>query len=97
MFSFTVGMFVRLTEGRSGWQMLACQPSCTADRYVMSDLYWKIWNSDEQMRIEILEKVGIQNRAHPLFLASRLHCAKPMWYNVRVRLKGGGCCHDAEH
>ena len=63
----------------------------------MSDLYWKIWNSDEQMRIEILEKVGIQNRAHPLFLASRLHCAKPMWYNVRVRLKGGGCCHDAEH
>ncbi len=31
--SFTVEMFVRLTEGRSGWQMLACQPSTTADRY----------------------------------------------------------------
>lgn len=31
--AFTVEMFVRLTEGRSGWQTLACQPSSTAERY----------------------------------------------------------------
>jgi hypothetical protein len=31
--AFTVEMFVRLTQGREGWQMLACQPSSTPERY----------------------------------------------------------------
>ena len=36
--SFTVEMFVRLTQGREGWQMLACQPSSTAGLYGWSIL-----------------------------------------------------------
>ena len=37
--SFTVEMFVRLTEGRSGWQTLACQPSTTTSLYGWSIIF----------------------------------------------------------
>ena len=37
--SFTVEMFVRLTPDRPAWQMLACQPSSTAERYGWSIIF----------------------------------------------------------
>ncbi len=37
--SFTVEMFVRLTEGRDGWQTLACQPSTTSSLYGWSIIF----------------------------------------------------------
>ncbi len=57
--SFTVEMFVRLTEGRSNWQMLACQPSTTADRYGWAiSLYRPADNSYSSFRLNFVDTEG---------------------------------------
>ena len=56
--SFTVEMFVRLTEGRSGWQMLACQPSTTADRYGWAISFYQ--SSYVAMKLMFIKADGTQ-------------------------------------
>ena len=48
--SFTVEMFLRLTQGREGWQMLACQPSSADGLYGWSILVKQYGNASFLLR-----------------------------------------------
>lgn len=56
--SFTVEMFVRLTAGRSNWQMLACQPSTTVDRYGWAISFYQ--SSYVAMKLMFIKADGTQ-------------------------------------
>ena len=56
--SFTVEMFVRLTEGRSGWQMLACQPSTTVDCYGWAISFYQYQSSGVDMKLMFIKADG---------------------------------------